>query len=98
MELKRIGIDLAKQVFQLHGIDSHEQVVCRQPEKSIYAQVLRPQRRRRAAGRWHAQPLRRLRGREAQQTPPIGRKPAPRPVWRARTTEMPAAWRIGRTR
>jgi len=26
MKLKRIGIDLAKQVFQLHGVDSHEQV------------------------------------------------------------------------
>lgn len=66
MKLKRIGIDLTKQIFQLHGVDSHEQVVCRKPGKSIYAQVLRPQRRRRAAGRWHAQPLRRLRGREAQ--------------------------------
>lgn len=29
MKLKRIGVDLAKQVFQLHGVDSHEQVVCR---------------------------------------------------------------------
>ena len=24
MKLKRIGIDLVKQVFQLHGVDSHE--------------------------------------------------------------------------
>ena len=29
MNIKRIGIDLAKQVFQLHGVDSHEQVVLR---------------------------------------------------------------------
>ncbi|TCL18231.1 hypothetical protein EV691_15320, partial [Azotobacter chroococcum] len=29
MKLKRIGVDLAKQVFQLHGVDSHEQAVCR---------------------------------------------------------------------
>lgn len=27
MKLKRIGIDLAKSVFQLHGVDQHEQVV-----------------------------------------------------------------------
>jgi transposase len=26
MKLKRIGIDLAKQVFQVHGVDQHEQV------------------------------------------------------------------------
>ena len=29
MNVKRIGIDLAKQVFQVHGVDSHEQVVIR---------------------------------------------------------------------
>lgn len=29
MQLKRIGIDLAKQVFQVHGVDSHEQVKAR---------------------------------------------------------------------
>jgi len=27
MNIKRIGIDLAKQVFQLHGVDNHEKVV-----------------------------------------------------------------------
>jgi len=25
MKLKRIGVDLAKNVFQIHGVDSHEQ-------------------------------------------------------------------------
>ena len=29
MKLKRIGVDLAKQVFQVHGVDSHEPVKCR---------------------------------------------------------------------
>jgi transposase len=29
MKLKRIGIDLAKSVFQVHGVDSHERVVVR---------------------------------------------------------------------
>jgi len=33
MKLKRIGIDLAKQVFQVHGVDSHEQVICRKQLK-----------------------------------------------------------------
>jgi transposase len=33
MKLKRIGVDLAKQVFQLHGVDSHEQVKCRRQLK-----------------------------------------------------------------
>ncbi|MBV2133072.1 IS110 family transposase, partial [Pseudomonas sp. MAP12] len=33
MKLKRIGIDLAKQVFQIHGVDSHEQVICRKQLK-----------------------------------------------------------------
>lgn len=33
MKLKRIGIDLAKQVFQVHGVDSHEQVKCRKQLK-----------------------------------------------------------------
>ena len=27
MKIKRIGVDLAKNVFQLHGVDYHEQVV-----------------------------------------------------------------------
>jgi hypothetical protein len=27
MEVKRVGIDLAKNVFQLHGVDRHEQAV-----------------------------------------------------------------------
>lgn len=29
MELKRIGLDLAKSVFQVHGVDRHEEVRCR---------------------------------------------------------------------
>ena len=33
MKLKRIGVDLAKQVFQIHGVDSHEQVICRKQLK-----------------------------------------------------------------
>lgn len=33
MKLKRIGIDFAKQVFQSHGVDSHEQAVCRKQLK-----------------------------------------------------------------
>ncbi|WP_342625820.1 IS110-like element ISAzvi2 family transposase [Azotobacter sp. NL3] len=33
MKLKRIGVDLAKQVFQIHGVDSHEQAVCRKQLK-----------------------------------------------------------------
>ncbi|RTX41180.1 hypothetical protein DZA21_00520 [Pseudomonas aeruginosa] len=28
MNLSRIGLDLAKQVFQVHGVDRHEHVVC----------------------------------------------------------------------
>ncbi len=27
MNIKRIGIDLAKQVFQLHGVDQNEKIV-----------------------------------------------------------------------
>jgi transposase len=30
MKLKRIGVDLAKNVFQIHGVDSHEKSVWRQ--------------------------------------------------------------------
>ena len=30
MKLKRIGVDLAKNVFQIHGVDSHEKPVWRQ--------------------------------------------------------------------
>ncbi|MGH8457927.1 MAG: IS110 family transposase [Nevskiales bacterium] len=33
MKLKRIGVDLAKQIFQVHGVDSHEQVKCRKQLK-----------------------------------------------------------------
>jgi len=29
MNIKRIGIDLAKQVFQVHGVDNQEKVVLR---------------------------------------------------------------------
>lgn len=29
MNIKRIGIDLAKQVFQVHGVDGHEKAVLR---------------------------------------------------------------------
>ncbi|MDI1294253.1 MAG: IS110 family transposase, partial [Methylobacter sp.] len=29
MSIKRIGIDLAKQVFQVHGVDSQEKIVLR---------------------------------------------------------------------
>jgi transposase len=28
-QIKRIGIDLAKSVFQVHGVDAHENVVLR---------------------------------------------------------------------
>ena len=41
MKLKRIGVDLAKSVFQVHGVDSHERVKVRkqlmalgQPQRS----------------------------------------------------------------
>ena len=41
MKLKRIGVDLAKSVFQVHGVDSHERVQVRkqlmalgQPQRS----------------------------------------------------------------
>lgn len=33
MKLKRIGVDLAKNVFQIHGVDSHEQVKLRKQVK-----------------------------------------------------------------
>lgn len=33
MKLKRIGVDLAKNVFQVHGVDSHEQAKCRKQVK-----------------------------------------------------------------
>lgn len=33
MKLKRIGVDLAKSVFQVHGVDSHEQVKIRKQLK-----------------------------------------------------------------
>jgi transposase len=33
MNIKRIGVDLAKQVFQLHGVDSHERMVLKKKLK-----------------------------------------------------------------
>ncbi|TXR32780.1 IS110 family transposase, partial [Ectopseudomonas mendocina] len=33
MKLKRIGVDLVKQVFQVHGVDNNEQVKCRKQIK-----------------------------------------------------------------
>lgn len=33
MNITRMGIDLAKNVFQLHGVDKHEKVVCRKQLK-----------------------------------------------------------------
>ena len=33
MKLKRIGVDLAKRVFQVHGVDSHERVQVRKQLK-----------------------------------------------------------------
>ena len=33
MNIKRMGIDLAKQVFQIHGVDSHEHPVLRKKLK-----------------------------------------------------------------
>ena len=33
MKIKRLGIDLAKNVFQLHGVDENEQVVIRKQLK-----------------------------------------------------------------
>lgn len=33
MKIKRMGIDLAKNVFQLHGVDAHEQVIVRKQLK-----------------------------------------------------------------
>ncbi len=35
MNVKRIGIDLAKQVFQVHGVDSHEQPVLKEKLKRV---------------------------------------------------------------
>lgn len=46
MNIKRIGIDLAKQVFQLHGVDNHEKVVLRKQlsrtKMLVYFQSLAP--------------------------------------------------------
>lgn len=36
MKLSRIGVDLAKNVFQVHGVDSHEQAKCRKQVKRRY--------------------------------------------------------------
>lgn len=33
MNISRVGLDLAKQVFQVHGVDGYEQVVCRRQLK-----------------------------------------------------------------
>jgi transposase len=33
MNIKRVGIDLAKQVFQVHGVDHHDKVVLRKQLK-----------------------------------------------------------------
>ncbi len=38
MNIKRIGIDLAKQVFQLHGVDGQEKLVLR--KQLLRAQLL----------------------------------------------------------
>ena len=35
MNIKRIGIDLAKQVFQLHGVDGQEKVVLRKQLRRV---------------------------------------------------------------
>jgi len=46
MNIKRIGIDLAKQVFQLHGVDNHEKVVLKKQlsrkKMLVYFQSLAP--------------------------------------------------------
>jgi hypothetical protein len=34
MNIKRVGIDLAKQVFQVHGVDGQEKAVLRQTRKA----------------------------------------------------------------
>jgi transposase len=39
MNVTRIGLDIAKQVFQVHGVDEHDKVVLRKTLKR--AQVLR---------------------------------------------------------
>lgn len=36
MNTKRVGVDLAKQVFQVHGVDTHERVVCRRELKRAH--------------------------------------------------------------
>ena len=38
MNIKRIGIDIAKQVFQVHGVDDQEKVILR--KKLLRAQML----------------------------------------------------------
>jgi transposase len=41
MKLTRGGVDLAKQVFQLHGVDRHDQVVwCQRLRRGRWLQVL----------------------------------------------------------
>jgi len=41
MNLSRVGVDLAKNVFQLHGVDRHEKVVWkRRLSRAKWLQVL----------------------------------------------------------
>jgi transposase len=34
MKLTRVGVDLAKQVFQVHGVDRAERPICRRSHRS----------------------------------------------------------------
>ena len=41
MKLTRVGIDLAKNVFQVHGVDEHDKLVLkRQLKRATWLQVL----------------------------------------------------------
>lgn len=40
MNIKRIGIDLAKQIFQVHGVDGQEKVVLRKQLRIANAGLL----------------------------------------------------------
>ena len=35
MNIKRVGIDLAKDVFQVHGVDSQEKVILRKQFRRV---------------------------------------------------------------
>ncbi len=48
MEIKRVGVDLAKNVFQLHGVDRHEKPVWKRSLRR--AQWLQELQRRVAPG------------------------------------------------